>query len=102
FALGDLEGAALSFTSLANMQPRYLPARMQLVRVQRAAGDLRTALATARDAFAIAPRNADALALLGEMLLADKRHDEAIALAARARTLHPQLALGHALEGEVR
>lgn len=101
-AAGDAAGAALSFTALVNMRPRYLPGRIGLARAQNVAGDRRMAIATARDALAMAPGNVDAFSLLGSLLLEEKRYDEALRVAAHGRERHPKLALGYLLEGEVR
>jgi len=99
---GDFADAVLSFTSLVSLRPRYVQGRIQLSQAQRASNDRRSALAAARDAVAIAPRNADALGFLGALCLEDKRYDEALGIARKIRELHPALALGNALEGDVR
>jgi putative PEP-CTERM system TPR-repeat lipoprotein len=101
-AAGDTAGAVLSFTTLVNMRPRYVPGRMRLVETLRSSGDRRTALAAARALLVVAPGNADALTALGTLLLEDKRYDEALAVAGEAKSKHPKRALGHAMEGEIR
>lgn len=100
-ATGDRAGATLSFTTLVNMRPRYLPGLLLLANAQRTDGELRSAVETARRALGVSSTNPDVMSLLGDLLLESKRYDEALQFAAKVRQSLPRRGLGDALEGRV-
>jgi len=99
---GDAASAVLSFTTLVGISPRYVPGWMQLVQAQRVSGDRRAAIASAREAERYARSDPNLLGLLGDVLLEDKRFDEALKVARFGQEKHPEMSYGFALEGHIR
>ena len=99
---GDSAGAVLSFTTLTGIRQRYVPGWLQLIQAQRMAGERRAAIASAREAQRVAPSDPNLLSLWGDVLLEEKRFDEALNIARFGREKHPRMAYGYALEGQLR
>ncbi len=99
---GDHPAAILSFTTLVGQLPRNLSAWLQLIHAQRAAGERRAALASARQAQRLAPDDPNLLGMLGDVLIEDRRFDEALVVARIGQEQHSRLSYGFAIEGQVR
>lgn len=99
---GDSAGAVLSFTTLTGLRPRHTPGWIQLIQAQRMAGERRAAIASAREAQGLGKDDPSVLALWGDLLLEEKRFDEALKIARYGQEKHPRMSYGYALEGQIR
>lgn len=66
-AVGDMEDALLAFSQAIQVDPTFVPARLQRGAIYLAMGEAEAALADAQMAVAADPANGEAYALLGEV-----------------------------------
>jgi putative PEP-CTERM system TPR-repeat lipoprotein len=98
---GNLQAAADGYAQLARMAPKQALAPLRLANIQLQLKDRTSAMASLRKALAIDPDLFDAQITLINLLLADKRHAEAMRIAKTAQRRQPERPAGFKLEGDV-
>ena len=87
----DLEGARAELRTALSLNPNYLPAHLQLARIDMDDGQMDDALAQARLAVQLDPLSQESLEALGRVLHVSGRYTEAIAAYDRALALADSL-----------
>jgi putative PEP-CTERM system TPR-repeat lipoprotein len=94
-ALGSPEPARDAFTAALAAQPKYVPAYIGQAQIFAQAGNLAEASKTIDDALAIAPSAHDALQLKGDILVAQKQVEPALAAYQKALDAKPDFLAAH-------
>src|SRR2546423_11700932 len=89
-ALGNASAARNAFALALAAQPKYVPAHLGQARVAAAGGDLSQASAIVDKALAISPDEPEAWQLKGDILLAQKQVEPALAAFRKAIEAKPE------------
>lgn len=100
-AAGDGQQALQTFRKLAASQPNNAQLMVRLAEAQFAAKDASAARASLKRALELEPRLFPAQRALATLAMAEKKPDEALALARAWQSSQPKDAAGFALEGEI-
>lgn len=87
---GDMEGAKIHFLAALDLDPRMVPALMNLSQIASEANQLRSAEVWVKRALSIASFDADNWAALGNLMTRMDRYDEANTAIERALNLAPE------------
>lgn len=100
-AAGHVDQATTTFRQMAGAAPSSPLPHSRLADLYRSTGNKKAAEAALRQALEIDPNLVSAQAALVRLLISDKRHDAALALAERMQKTNPQDVAGYAVEAQV-
>jgi putative PEP-CTERM system TPR-repeat lipoprotein len=89
------EQAGVSLSAALTAKPEYVPAHLGQARISASAGNLPEASTAVDRALAIAPNNPDALQFKGDILLAQRQPEPALAVYRKAVGAKPGFLAGH-------
>ena len=100
-AAGDVQQAVATIKRLIVLQPRSMPAYLQLAGAYRRLGDNTQALQALRQAQLLEPGDREVQRVLVETAFAAKQPQQALEVAASLQRRQPDSPVGHVLEGDI-